>query len=210
MPGRVRARSAPAAGLLAVVLTAACVPGRPAGAADLCDALDVPAGSGLACREEAGGPDGPRAVVRPEGGPFAGASELEVWRVAEPVADPDAWLRRQVTFDLSGLAGVVRGLVASPDSPFTAPEFRDGAASFARSIESLGRLPLEGCAPPRVTGGARELRCVWRAGPVEQGYVVRLIDAADGAYATAVRAVNPKRLAELEAIAASFAPARRT
>jgi hypothetical protein len=180
-----------------------------ANAADLCDALTVPDGIGLRCQMNA--PDG-FAEVAPSEGPFAAATSLWIWPLGEPVDDDDAWLRRQVTLDLSGVTGLLRGFVSSEDSPFFGGGMPERVDQWVAMIETWGNLPLAGCGEPEDVPAhdARELRCVWRAGPLEQHLAVRLVHGPNGDFGMTARATNPTRIRHLEAIANSFVPGNAT
>lgn len=174
-------------------------------AANLCDELTVPDEIGLRCEMDL---PGGFASVAPTEEPFAAATSLWVWPLRERIDDDDAWLRRQVSLDLSGVSGLLRGMVRSEDSPFFGGGIPDKVDQWVAMIESWGNLPLAGCGEARAVPGhdAREMRCVWRAGPLEQHLIVRLVHGPDGDFGMTARAMNPTRIRHLVAIANSFVP----
>jgi hypothetical protein len=182
----------------------------PADASGLCDLLLVPDESGLACTPVASpSPEvAAIAVIEPVEGAFGELSRLTVRRLAEPVADPDAWLRRQVTLDFGGLDEYVAGVVEDVDSPFAGTSFGEALIGLARRFEELGRLPLRGCerATPEIDGRrVEEMRCLYEAGPLRQHLIVRLVENGGETYAFTMRAMNERRLRHLLAIANGFA-----
>lgn len=185
------------------LLTAA--PAR-AAPADPCARLFVPEGYALDCTVRGDLADRWRLVVHPETGAFAALSELSVEPVEEPIADPQAWLREQLTMDLGGFQLAMRELTEGPDSPFTDPQFAQALEAWLGLVTSLAELPLQGCDEPLATthGAASELACDWRLGPFHQHLLTRLVERGDQVYAIRIRAMNERRLRHLVAIANSF------
>lgn len=185
------------------------VPILSAEAEDLCATLAVPGGIDLACSTD---PEGERAVVAPEEDLFGPATRLTLWRVDEPVEDMDAWLRRQVTVDLSSVSQAMRALTTSEDSPFASPRFEDVITSLAETVQDWGDLPLQGCGEPEALEdeAGRELSCTWTTGPLAQYMTVRLVRTPDATFALSLRAMNETRMGHLVAIANSFRPEDRT
>ncbi|TVR98882.1 MAG: hypothetical protein EA406_05485 [Rhodospirillales bacterium] len=154
----------------------------------------------------------PLLTVRPEPGPFADLSAVQLRRVVGPVADPDEWLRRRVAADF-GDGTVAEGLLDSPDSPFADPSFdvlRDALPRLFSGLEQLGRLPLQFCEGPltayNAAGSLRELACTFQVGPFRQFMTFRLQEVDGSWYYTQIRAMNERRLRHLMAIANSFRP----
>ena len=186
--------------------------GPVAGAGGLCDALFVPTEYGLTCAPYTtlGEGEAEAAVVEPAEGAFAPLSQLVARRLDEPVEDPEAWLRRQMSFDFDGLDEYVADLGSGVDSPFAGTDVGSALVDLAGQVESLGLLPLEGCerATPEVDGHTiEELRCAYEAGPLAQYVVVRLLDKDGETYAFTARAMNEQRLRHLLAIVNTFAAA---
>ena len=181
-----------------------------AAGADLCDALLVPEEYGLACAPaDPSSPEAAEAVViEPAEGMFGQLSRLTVERLAGPVEDPEAWLRRRVTFDFGGLHESVEDVVDDVDSPFAGTTFGDALIGLARQFEGLGDLPLRGCerTGPEIDGRrVEEMRCLYEAGPLRQHLTVRLVEKGGETYAFTIRAMNEERLRHLLAIANTFA-----
>jgi hypothetical protein len=188
-----------AAVLLAGALPAAAVP------ADPCALLFVPPGYQLACTVERRGPSW-RVVVRPDTSAFAELSELSVEPVEEPVGDRREWLRSQLRIDLGGLEDAVRELTESDDSPFADEQFAAPIEAWLGMMTLLGEWPLHSCAEPVALSSAEdtELACVWQLGPFEQHLQTRLVERDGQLYAVRIRAMNPRRLRHLVAIANSL------
>ena len=192
----------------AIALLLGLAAANPATAADLCGALLVPDDYRLTCTPGDVSPDAEEvAVIEPVEGMFRPLSRLTVRRLAEPVGDADAWLRRQVTVDLGGLDDYVAGIVDDVDSPFAGTSFGDALVGLTREFEDLGKLPLKGCerSDPEIGGeSVREMRCLYEAGPLRQHLIVRLVDRGGETYALTMRAMNERRLRHLLAIANAF------
>lgn len=153
----------------------------------------------------------PIAVVRPIDGPFADLSRITLEEAIGPIEDPDQWLRDQLSGDVSGVEGVIDGVLDSPDSPFADPAFdrlRDLLPQLLSGLETMARLPLSSCDDPReaynAAGALRELYCVFELGPIRQYLVLRVQDVDGVWYVTDIRAMNERRLRHLIAIANSF------
>lgn len=194
--------------LPAALASGLLVAAPPAGAAtsDPCELLLVPDGYQLSCTVRRGiDEDEWRLVVRPVAGAFAALSELSVEPVEETIDDRDAWLREQLSFDLSGFEDVVRELAESDDSPVADQQFVDSLEAWLGMLASFAEMPLQGCAEPSAApGDARELTCEWRLGPFRQYLLTRLVEHDDRVYAIRIRAMNERRLRHLVAIANSF------
>lgn len=177
--------------------------------ADPCEMLFVPPGYQLICTVERRGSDAWLLRVRPEDSAFAALSELSVAPVDEPIEDPHEWLRAQLRVDLSGLEEAVRDLTDSDDSPFADEQFAEPIEAWLGMMTMLGDWPLQSCTEPiAVSGGAREkdaeLACTWQLGPFEQHLRTRLVERDGRQYLLRVRAMNPRRLRHLVAIANSL------
>jgi hypothetical protein len=198
--------------LLAVVLAAGLSGGMwPAAAAvpaDPCGLLFVPEGYQLRCTVYRGVEDDWRLVIRPEESLFDALSELSIEPIEEPADDPQAWLRAQLSVDLSGLEDVVRELAESDDSPFTDEEVTAPLEAWLDMMTRLSEWPLQSCEEPSAMSGeppeAPELACEWAFGPFHQHLVIRLVERDGQHYAVRVRAMNERRLRHLVAIANSL------
>jgi len=179
-----------------------------AGPADPCTLLFVPPGYQLSCSVERRGP-GWRLAVRPDDSAFAALSELSIEPVDEPIEDPQEWLRGQMRVDLGDLEGAVRELTENDDSPFSDEQFTAPIEAWLGMMTMLGDWPLQSCAEPvALSSGAApedsELACEWQLGPFEQYLRTRLVERDGQHYVVRVRAMNPRRLRHLVAIANSF------
>jgi len=176
--------------------------------ADPCAMLFVPPGYQLGCSVERRGPSW-RLVVQPDESAFAALSELSIEPVDEPVEDPEEWLRGQLRIDLSGLEDAVRELTDNDDTPFGDEQFAAPIEAWLGMMTMLGDWPLQSCAEPvALTGRSAaedsELVCEWQLGPFEQHLRTRLVERDGQRYVVRIRAMNPRRLRHLVAIANSF------
>jgi hypothetical protein len=198
-------------GILACVLVAACTAASATGE-DMCAALAIPPTLGLAC---APAPDlAPGAVViAPAAGTFKALSRMTV-RPLERTGqdelawtDPAEWLRRQMTLNTSGYAGLMAGLADSPDSPFAGEEARTALQGLSDALGEVGRLPLSACeAPAETRAGRWEMRCSFTPGGVGMLVHLRLVAEGERRWAITMRAANEQRLRHFEAIANGFTP----
>ena len=195
-------------GFLIGTICLACT-GAPAAAqpGNLCARLFVPEGAELGCtlQSDSAG-SGLAAVVQPTDSDFAPLSELTLRHVEEPIEDPAAWLREQLTFDLSPVDAALDDLIHGADSPITGTPLAEQLQSWRGLLGSAAALPLTGCADPvRLTGGdAWQMTCEWEVGPLRQYMRFRLIERAGEHYAIRIRTMNEQRLRHLVAIANSF------
>jgi hypothetical protein len=175
---------------------------------DLCARLFVPEGYELGCALESDpSGSGEAAVIRPADSAFAALSELSLRRVEESVEDPAAWLRAQLTVDLSPVDSALKELTRGPDSPITNTPLAEQLQAWRGLLGSAAALPLAGCGEPRrlVGGGdAWEMACEWELGPLRQYMRLRLVERAGERYAIRIRTMNEQRLRHLVAIANSF------
>jgi hypothetical protein len=183
--------------------TLAAAPGE-----DLCARLFVPEGYALGCTLE-GDPSGSgeAAVIRPADSAFAALSALSLRRVEEPVEDPAAWLREQLTVDLSPVDSALKELTRGPDSPVTNTPLAEQLQAWRELLGSAATLPLAGCGEPRLLAGGVdtwEMACEWELGPLRQYMRLRLVERADERHAIRIRTMNEQRLRHLVAIANSF------
>ena len=111
----------------------------------------MPDGAGLACmvRSDPAG-SGLAAVVQPTDSDFGPLSELTLRRVEEPVEDPAAWLRQQLTLDLSPVDAALDELIHGADSPITGTPLAEQLQSWRGLLGAAATLPLTGCGDPRV------------------------------------------------------------
>jgi hypothetical protein len=175
---------------------------------DLCARLSVPDGAGLACmvRSDPAG-SGLAAVVQPTDSDFAPLSELTLRRVEEPVEDPPAWLRGQLTLDLSPVDAALNELIHGADSPITGTRLAEQLQSWRGLLGSAATLPLTGCSDPaRLAGDADawEMACEWELGGLRQYMRFRLVERGGDHYGIRIRTMNEQRLRHLLAIANSF------
>jgi hypothetical protein len=194
--------------LVATALAAVLLAGAARAAAepaDPCALLFVPPGYELSCTVVRTGSDW-RLVVAPDDSAFAPLSELSVEPVEEPAEEPREWLRGQMRLDLGDLEAAVREVTESDDSPFADEQFTAPIEAWLGMMTMLGDWPLQSCAEPVALSGAAdtELTCMWRLGPFEQHLQTRLVERAGQHYAVRIRAMNPRRLRHLVAIANSL------
>jgi hypothetical protein len=174
---------------------------------DLCARLSVPDGAGLACmvRSDPAG-SGLAAVVQPTDSDFAPLSELTLRRVEGPIEDPAAWLRQQLTLDLSPVDAALDELIHGADSPITGTPLAEQLQSWRGLLGAAATLPLTGCGDPARLPGveAWEMACEWELGGLRQYMRFRLIERAGDDYGIRIRTMNEQRLRHLLAIANSF------
>jgi hypothetical protein len=189
-------------------LACAGVPAAAQSIEDLCARLSVPEGAGLGCTVRSDpATAGPAAVVQPTDSDFAPLSELTLERVEEPVDDPGAWLREQLTLDLSPVDAALDELIRGADSPITGTPLAEQLQTWRALLGSAAKLPLTGCGDPvRLAGGLKawEMACEWEFGPLRQYMRFRLAERAGDHYAIRIRTMNEQRLRHLVAIANSF------
>jgi len=190
----------------AICLAWAGAPEPARAAADLCARLFVPEGYELGCALETDPGGGFEAVVRPTESTFGPLSELTLRRVEEPVEDPAAWLREQLTLDLSPVDAALQELARDADSPITGTPLAEQLQDWREFLDSAATLPLAGCGEPaqRAGGDAWEMACDWELGPLRQYMRFRLVERAGERYAIRIRTMNEQRLRHLVAIANSF------
>lgn len=188
------------AGLLALEAPAAAAP------EGLCDRLFVPDGYALTCSVEGSPADDWNLLVHPTGGAFAPLSELSIRPVAEPIEDPAAWLKEQLTMDMSQFDAALDELLHGPDSPVTNTPIVGQLESWRGVLRAAAGWPLAGCAEPeRLAGGETwRVSCDWEVGPLRQDMELRLVERDGERYAVKIRAMNEHRMRHLVAIANSF------
>ena len=192
-------------GAMFLAWAGACDPAKAAG--DLCAELFVPEGYELGCALESDpGGAGLAAVVRPTDSAFGPLSELTLRQVEEPVEDPTAWLREQLTLDLSPVDSALQELARDADSPITGTPLAEQLQDWRELLDSAAALPLAGCdePAPRAGGEVWEMACDWELGPLRQYMRFRLVERAGERYAIRIRTMNEQRLRHLVAIANSF------
>jgi hypothetical protein len=191
-------------GLLAFALWGAGV----ARAAPLepCPLLFVPEGYRMIC-EIPGDPAREwRLTVRPEDELAAPFSLLSLGPVAEPVEDPDIWLREQLTLKLSAVGDAFRDLVDRPGSPLFDPALASSLDEMVGQLRVLDQLPLQSCGFPAMTASedAWQIECAWGVGPIALKGLLRLAYRDDQPYAISIYAMSDRRMRHLVAIANSF------
>jgi hypothetical protein len=194
-----------AIGLICLACTGAPASAQPTEA--LCARLAVPDGLGLDCLLESDADSsGLAAVVRPTDSEFAPLSELQLRRIEEPIEDPAAWLREQLTLDLSPVDAALEDLIHGADSPITGTPLADQLQSWRGLLGSAATLPLAGCRDPvrLARGETWEMACEWEVGPLRQYMRFRLIERDGERHAIRIRTMNEQRLRHLVAIANSF------
>ena len=173
----------------------------------LCARLTVPEGLELDCvvQSDAAGA-GVAAVVRPTDSEFGPLSELQLRQVEEAIDDPAAWLREQLTLDLTPLDAAIDELIHGPDSPITGTPLAQQLQSWRGLLGSAATLPLAGCRDPvrLVRDETWEMVCEWEVGSLRQFMRFRLIERDGERYAIRIRTMNEQRLRHLVAIANSF------
>lgn len=192
-------------GLICLACAGAAAWAQPTSA--LCARLTVPDGLELDCILQSDSTSaGPAAVVRPTDSDFAPLSELRLRRVEETIEDPAAWLREQLTLDLTPLDAAIDELIHGPDSPITGTPLADQLQSWRGLLGSAAALPLAGCRDPvrLARDETWEMACEWEVGPLRQYMRFRLIERDGERYAIRIRTMNEQRLRHLVAIANSF------
>jgi hypothetical protein len=172
---------------------------------DPCARLFVPEGYGLTCTLGASARGDWQVTVQPAQGPFASLSQLTLEPVDEPVDDPEVWLRERVRFDLSGVAGLLRAQLDSPDNPFAGSALEPLLRQWIEGVEYVANLPLQSCREPaEIAAGTWQIACEWRLLEFEKYLTVRLVERDGQSYAMVLNAMNPRRMRHLVAIANSF------
>jgi hypothetical protein len=174
---------------------------------ELCERLFVPEGYELACAVRSGpGPEGWTLAVHPTDGTFAPLSELTIRPVTEPIADPQAWLREQLTLDVSSFDATLDDLLHGDDSPIAESPLVDQLESWRGLLHSAAGWPLAGCEEPEsmADGDSWHMSCAWEVGPLQQFMALRLVTVDGERYAVRIRAMTERRMRHLVAIANSF------
>jgi hypothetical protein len=183
----------------------------PAGAAGLCERIEVPAQLGLACAPVAGSAAENAVSLGPVAGGFASLSRMTVRRLArasDPLAwgKPEEWLQRQLVLDTSSLADAVDRLVDDPDSPWSGPTAMLLAESVREALENVGQAPLQACSAPTARADGHAMRCTYGVGSFGLLLELRLVATGDERYAVTFRSMNERRQRHFEAIANGFRP----
>ena len=144
--------------------------------------------------------------MRPTDSEFGPLSELQLRRVEEAIDDPAAWLREQLTLDLTPLDAAIDELIHGPDSPITGTPLAQQLQSWRGLLGSAATLPLTGCRDPvrLARDETWEMVCEWEVGSLRQFMRFRLIERDGERYAIRIRTMNEQRLRHLVAIANSF------
>lgn len=199
--------------LLAAPLVLLAMAGT-AQATDLCAALTIPSELGLSCTAstdpQPSATPQPLATVRPESSIFAAFTGLTVRGVpaSEDTSDRAAWLRRQVTYDLSGVGKWFGDLANDPDMPVPDASLRRSLEDTGMTIGALGDLPLTGCGAPDLGAARADLTCRWSTAGVQLQMLVRLVGSGDHRYAIRAWSMNERRFDQLTALANGFDPAK--
>lgn len=178
----------------AAIAFGAAVVATPAAARDFCPLLAIPDELGLRCQTVYEGGTAVTIVEATEQ-PFSGLNRLRLRELDAPVADPAAWLRAQVSLDLSEHQAALDDFAENPDNPF-APDWLapmiDTARQALDNVEGLAQAP---CEPILASGnGLRwSLRCNYNAVLIQQTLFVELRDPNRRPIAIDYRAANPKR-----------------
>ena len=194
---------------MALALLVLALLGGPASATEdaLCERLFVPEGYSLDCSVRSGpGQEDWVLSVHPDEGTFAPLSELTIRPVTEPVPDPKAWLREQLTLDVTSFDATLEELLHGADSPLADTPLVGQLESWRGFLRQAAGWPLAGCDEPEslADGASWRMECEWEVGPLRQFMAVRLIEADGERYAVRIRAMNEQRMRHLVAIANSF------
>lgn len=194
---------------LALALLLAAGSAAPGAARQLCAELTLPAELGLACQPL---PDGTAGIaVAPTEGAFAALSRLTIRELSATEdalawSDPDAWLRRQLELDTSGVADAIERYADDPDSPWGGPTATLLAETVRDALTSVGQVALDSCAPPSAIDAGRAMSCRLGAGPIALLLDLRVIGAGSARWSIEYRSMNPQRQRHFAAIANSFKP----
>jgi hypothetical protein len=135
----------------------------------LCERLFVPEGYDLDCAVRNDPGQAPWVLtVHPVEGAFAPLSELTIRPLSGPVDDPQAWLREQLTLDLSSFDATLEDLLHGDDSPVADAPIVDQLESWRDLLHQAAGWPRAGGDPP-ARPGARETRPIcgkWVRGPL--------------------------------------------
>lgn len=181
---------------------------EPASAAtEPCDRLFVPEGYELTCTVERHVLDDSWEVsVHPLEGTFSSLSRLTLMPVEDAVADPEAWLEKQIKIDASGLETALSDFLEDEDNPFSEESWWQSLKGLKDVVHSLSELPLDSCEPPEddVDQGRWKIDCDWGIGSLRQYLTVYLVERDGEYYALKIQAMNERRFRHLLAIANSF------
>jgi hypothetical protein len=192
-----------------LALAALCLLGGRAEASEagLCERLFVPEGYDLDCAVRNDPGQAPWVLtVHPVEGAFAPLSELTIRPLSGPVDDPQAWLREQLTLDLSSFDATLEDLLHGDHSPVADAPIVDQLESWRDLLHQAAGWPLAGCDEPASpdAGETWRMSCKWELGPFQQFMALRLVEADGQHYAVRIRAMNERRMRHLVAIANSF------
>ena len=177
--------------------------------ASVCGAIPVPPELGLECIDEPGNAvTPPSATISPETSLFSAFTGLTIRRLpqSEDSHDPQDWLRRQVTLDLSGLGSFFSDLAENPDLPAQNDGLAQSLEETGSTISSLGNLPLSGCGTAEIGPAKSDLTCHWDTGGLGLDMRVRLVTAGDQRYALRAWSMNDRRFMQLQALMNGFDP----
>ncbi len=74
--------------------------------------------------------------------------------MTDPVADPQAWLREQLTLDMTSFDQTLDDLLHGDDSPIADSPLAGQLESWRGMLHSVAGWPLTGCAEPASLRGA--------------------------------------------------------
>lgn len=196
-----------------LVLAGMVASAQPGEALDPCAALFVPDGYDLTCEREDGADIASGARIDPTESGFGVLNRLTVARIEDDIDEPRAWLRRQVTIDVSGLQETAEDLLRSARNPLAETGLNEALLGLVEGIGALAEWPLRGCEEPVALGPehgeAFEIRCLWGTGPAQQQLAHRLVTDEDGTrWLLTMRASSDRRMRHFQAIANEFSDPR--
>jgi hypothetical protein len=168
-----------------------------AAAEDFCAALAIPEPLDLVCTVE---PDG-TTVVQSADSPFPTLNRLEVRRLEEPVEEPAAWLRGQMTLDTSGVSETLRGWLTHPDNPLKPEVVEPSLDALEEALGQIEQLSKTVCDAPEQVADARwAMRCRFDLTVAAGVLRLDLFRTADLPIATEMRAASEQRARQFEAL----------
>jgi hypothetical protein len=189
--------------LSAIALAIGAALAAPAAAEDFCTALAIPEQLDLVCRVE---PDA-ATVVRGADSPFSQLNRLRVRRLEQPVEDPAAWLRDQMTLDTSGVSETLRDWMTHPDNPLKPEVVEPSLDALQRALGQIEELSRAVCdEPQRLAEGRWAMRCTFDV-TVAEGLVRLELRRTEGLpVAVDMRAASEQRSRQFEALLNGFDP----
>ncbi|MGF1474325.1 MAG: hypothetical protein ACFB6S_02020 [Geminicoccaceae bacterium] len=168
-------------------------------AADLCQELFVPDGTGLTCRTVT--EDGRLVtLVEDVDGDWRSLNRLRIESV-DRIDEPTRWLKRRVELDLSEIGDLFDSWIADPGNPFASAWLKSGVDRVQDALENISALPRHGCETvEKPRSGVWRMHCRWDFLIMREEAVFELREQPTGFIAIDYRYANPRRGRHFEAI----------